>query len=120
MGAFISLKRTGGTMIAAAVLSFVVMIIHREYIACLPIGGEDVLGELFFGIQTVLLVAEMILGLLAVGSCIFLRSPMDGMLSCFLKLLLIAAVSAAALGIVWLVAYFGEVNAVSAAILILY
>ena len=119
MGAFFGLRRTGGMMIAAAVISYIVMLIHREYLVRLPIGGENVLGELFFGIQTILLVAEMILGLLAVGSCIFFRPPLEGMLSLVLKLLLIAGVSAAALGAVWLVASFGAANAVSAAIFIM-
>ncbi len=119
MGAFISLRRTGGIMTAAAVLSFIVMIVHRKYLDCLPLWGEDILGEVFFGVQTVLLVVEMIFGLLAVGSCIFFHPPMDGILGIVLKLLLIAAVSAAALGGVWLVARFGGANAVSAAMMIL-
>ncbi|MCI7767616.1 MAG: hypothetical protein MSJ26_06510 [Oscillospiraceae bacterium] len=111
MGTFFSLRRSGGLMIAAAALSYIVMVIHREYLLCLPLGSEDALGEIFFGIQSVLLVAEMIFGLMAVGCLIFLHPAMKGLIGLFLKLLLIIGVSAAALGAVRLVAYFGGVNA---------
>lgn len=98
-------------MVGTAVISYIVMVIHREYLACLPAGEENVFGELFFGLQTVLLVAELIFGLLAVGSCVFFHPPMAGALGVFLKLLLLAVVSAGVLGILWLVAGFGGANA---------
>lgn len=115
MGTFLSLRRTGGLMAAAAVLSYAVMRIHSVYLADIPVGAEAPRSELFFAFQTVLLVFEWILGLIAVGSCIFYRSPFPGVTGTVLKLLLIAAAAAVSLFAVWLVARFGGANAAAAA-----
>lgn len=115
MSAFFGLRRSCGLMAAAAVISYIVMRIHSIYLAGIPIGGEAALNEMFFAVQTVLLICEWVFGLIAVGSCIFCRPFFAGALGIVIKLLLIAAVSALALFAVWLVAGFGGANAVSAA-----
>ncbi|MGN0637346.1 MAG: hypothetical protein ACI4J0_03150 [Huintestinicola sp.] len=115
MGAFLSLRRTCGVMAAAALISYIVMRIHSVYLAGILPGAEAPASEIFFAVQTVLLVCEWIFGLLAVGSCIFCRQFLPGAVGIMLKLLLIAAVSALALFAVWLVAGFGGANAMTAA-----
>ena len=101
-------------MAAAAVISYLVMCIHKAYLADIPVGAEAVWSEMFFALQTVLLVAEWIFGLAAVGSCIFYRPPFQGAAGVLLKLLLISAAVAVSLFAVWLVARFGGANAVAA------
>ncbi|WP_432651244.1 hypothetical protein [Huintestinicola sp.] len=115
MGTFLSLRKNCGLMAAAAIISYIVMQIHSGYLSGIPIGEEAPLNEIFFAVQTVLLVCEWIFGLIAVGSCIFYRPSLAGAVGIILKLLLIAAVSALALSAVWLVARFGGANAVTAA-----
>lgn len=115
MGAFLSLRKTGGLMAAAAVVSYIVMRIHSIYLANIPIGAEAPWSEMFFAVQTVLLVCECIIGLIAVGNCIFYRPSLTGAAGVLMKLLLIAAAAAVSLLAVWLVARFGGANAVSSA-----
>lgn len=100
-------------MAAAAVISYIVMCVHTAYLADIPVGAEAEWSEIFFALQTVLLVGEWIWGLIAVGSCIFYRPPFQGAAGVLLKLLLIAAAAAVSLFAVGLVAEFGGANAVS-------
>lgn len=115
MGAFLSLRKTCCLMAAAVIVSYIVMRLHSVYLAAIPPGAPAPAGEIFFAVQTVLLVCEWIFGLIAVGSCIFSRPFHTGALGIILKLLLIAAVSVLALSAVWLVARFGGANAVNEA-----
>ncbi len=115
MGAFFSLRRTCGCMAAAAVISYIVMRIHSGYLAFAAAETGAVWSEIFFAVQTILLICEWIFGLIAVGSCIFYRPSVPGIGGALIKLLLIAVMSAFTLFILWLVAEFGGANAISAA-----
>lgn len=115
MRAFLSLRRTFGLMAAAALISYIVMRIHSSYLSDIPMGTEMLWSEIFFAVQTVLLLCEWIFGLIAVGICIFYQPSVTGAVGIFLKLLLIAVIAAIALFAVWLVAKFGGANAISAA-----
>ena len=113
MGAFLSLRKTVGLMAAAAVVSYIIMRIHSIYLENIPVGADAPWSEIFFAVQTGLLVCEWILGLIAVGNCIFYRPSLTGAAGVLLKLLLIGAAAAVSLFAVWLVARFGGANAVS-------
>lgn len=108
MGAFFSLRRTLGAMALAAAASYAVMRIHSAYLAACTEGQYS---EIFFAVQTILLVIQCILGLMLVGGSIFYRPSGAGMSCVCIKILLVLVMTALSLFGIWLVAEFGAANA---------
>lgn len=108
MGAFFSLRRTVGYMILAAAASYAVMRLHSIYLGAYPDGQYS---EIFFALQTILLVVQCILGLMLVGISIFYSPSGAGIICTLQKLFLTLIMSALAVFGIWLVAGFGSANA---------
>ena len=108
MGAFFSLRRTVGYMILAAAASYAVMRLHSVYLGAYPDGRYS---EIFFALQTVLLVVQCILGLMLVGISIFYNPSCAGIMCTVMKIFLVLIMSALAVFGIWLVAGFCSANA---------
>ena len=116
MGAFFSLRKTVGCMILAAAASYAVMRLHSIYLGAYPDGQYS---EIFFALQTILLVVQCILGLMLVGISIFYDPAGAGIICTFQKLFLVLIMSALAVLGIWLVAGFSSANASSAFMMII-
>lgn len=103
-------------MALAAAVSYAVMRCHSVYLGAY---GEGEYSEIFFAVQTILLVIQCILGLMLVGGSIFYRPSGAGMACVCIKILLVLVMTALSLLGIWLVAEFGAANAASALKIIL-
>lgn len=108
MGAFFSLRKTVGCMILAAAASYLVMRLHSIYLEVCPEGQYS---EMFFAVQTILLVLQCIGGLILVGVSLFYTPSGAGIMCAVMKIFLVLAMTGLAVLGIWLVAQFGSVNA---------
>ena len=95
-------------MILAAAASYLVMRLHSIYLGACPDGQYS---EIFFAVQTILLVLQCIWGLVLVGVSLFYTPSGAGIMCTVMKIFLVLAMTGLAVLGIWLVAQFGSVNA---------
>ena len=94
-------------MIICAVASYAVMRLQGVY-------GSGELSELFMGMQTVLLIAAWVTGMLTAGGFLFRQLPFTGILKILCKAVGIIASAAFTLLAVWLIVRFANSGASAA------